>query len=132
MRPILTFSQFIRVSYQFINSLLYHKHFINIFHFIIHKSKAVKPSRAITQKNTTSYEFVIFLYYLSPATTVWRNQHLLINRAPTLNPGPCLVFLDPAKKGLRYPNLKKQVKLAFTIKLIVTLLHHLSLQSAAD
>ena len=42
VQPILTFSQFIRVSYQFINS--YHKHFIDIFQIIIHKSKALRSS----------------------------------------------------------------------------------------
>ena len=98
----------------------YHSHII-----------AFNSTRIITQKNTTPYKFVIFLYCFGPATTIRKNQHLLVHRAPTLDPGPCLVFLDPAKKGLRYPNLKKQVKLAFTLKLTVTLLHHLSLQSAA-
>ena len=57
------------------------------------------------------------MYYFCPATTVRRNQHLLINRAPTLNPGPCLVFLDPAKKGLRYPNLKSKTSLLLQLKL---------------
>ena len=50
-------------------------------------------------------------YILCSATTVRRNQHLLINRAPALNPGPCLVLLDPAKKWLRYPNLKSKTSL---------------------
>ena len=44
-------------------------------------------------------------------------------RAPTLHPGPCLVFLDPAKKGLRYPNLKSKTSLLFKLKLTVTSSH---------
>ena len=65
------------------------------------------------------------------ATTVRRNQHLLIHREPTLHLGPCLVFLDPAKKGLRYPNLKSKTSLQSQLKLTVTVSHqhHLSLQS---
>ena len=54
---------------------------------------------------------------MGPTTTVRRNQHLLIHRAPTLNPGPYLVFLDPAKKGLRYPNLKRKTSLLVQLKL---------------
>ena len=51
-----------------------------------------------------------------------------------MHPGPCLVFLDPAKKGLRYPNLKSKTSLLLQLKLTVTSSHqshqhHLSLQS---
>ena len=65
------------------------------------------------------------------------NQHLLIQRAPTLHPGPCLVFLDLAKKGLRYPNLKSKTSLLLQLKLTITSSHqshqhHLSLQSAIN
>ena len=41
-----------------------------------------------------------------------------------MHPGPCLVFLDPAKKGLRYPNLKSKTSLLFKLKLTVTSSHH--------
>ena len=63
-----------------------------------------------------------------------QDQHLLIQRAPTLHPEPCLVFLDPAKKGLRYPNLKSKTSLLLQLKFTVTSFHqshqhHLSLQS---
>ena len=58
---------------------------------------------------------------MGPATTVRRNQHLLIHRAPTLHPGPCLVFLDPAKKGLRYPNLKSKTSLHLQLKHTVSI-----------
>ena len=43
-----------------------------------------------------------------------------MQRAPTLHPGPCLVFLDPAKKGLRYPNLKIKTSLLLQLQLIVS------------
>ena len=59
------------------------------------------------------------MYYFGPATTIRQNQHPLIHRAPTLDPGPCLVFLDPAKKGLRYPNLKSKTNLLLQLKLTV-------------
>ena len=52
-----------------------------------------------------------------------QNQHLLIHRAPTLYPGPYLVFLDPAKKGLRYPNLKSKTSFHLQSKLTVTSTH---------
>ena len=45
-----------------------------------------------------------------------------------MHPGPCLVFLDPAKKGLRYPNLKSKTSLHLQSKLTVTSTH-LFLQS---
>ena len=40
-------------------------------------------------------------------------------RAPTLHPGPCLVFLDPIKKGLRYPNLRSKTSLLLQYSILV-------------
>ena len=109
------FTTFLDLLYLTINSsfhcstnliiISYHSHII-----------AFNSTRIITQKNTTPYKFVIFLYYFGPATTVRQNQHLLIHRAPTLHPGLSLVFLDPAKKCLRYPNLKKASQACIYIK----------------
>ena len=43
-----------------------------------------------------------------------------MQRAPTLHPGPCLVFIDPAKNSLRYPNLKIKTSLLLQLQLIVS------------
>ena len=48
-----------------------------------------------------------------------------------------MVFLDPTKKGLRYPNIKIKTSLLLQLKLTITSFHqshqhHLSLQSAAN
>ena len=49
----------------------------------------------------------------------------MIQREPTLHPGPCLVFLDSAKKGLRYPNLRCKSSLHLQFKLtVLTHFHH--------
>ena len=53
-------------------------------------------------------------------------------RAPTLNPGPCLVFLDPAKKGLRYPNLKSKSSLLLQYSTLVSHKKSLSHQSCSS
>ena len=63
-------------------------------------------TRTIAQENTTSYDFVIFLYLF------WTDYNRDVKSAPTLHPGPCLVFLDPAKKDLRSPILKCKILLA--------------------
>ena len=99
----------------------YHSHIIGF-----------NSTRIITQKNTTPYKFIIFLYYFGPATTVRQNQHLLMHRAPTLYPGPCLVFLDPAKKGLRYPNLKSKTSLLLQYSILVSHKRSLSHQGCSS
>ena len=71
------------------------------------------------------------MHYFCPATTVRQNQHLLIHRAPTLNPGPSLVFLDPAKKGLRCPNLKSKISLLLQYSILVSHKKSLSHQSCS-